>query len=68
MNYTQFKSEYITTLQAFLNVPTSDNYTGFIVGPKSNVLTNRLADMEEQHPDWVERIEDGLAARNELQQ
>jgi hypothetical protein len=68
MNYLEFRSEYINTLQTFLAVPVSDNYPGLIFGAESKVLSDKLADMEEQHPDWVERIEDRLADTFQLQQ
>ena len=61
MDYFEFKARYIETLKKFLNCKPSDNYNGLICGEESSALSETLADMEELHPIWVERIEDVLA-------
>ena len=66
MDYITFKQEYIALLTALLSTPPS---TGPLIStPASSVLVNKLADMEESHPVWVERIEDRLADENRLQE
>jgi len=66
MDYITFKQEYIALLTALLSTPPS---TGPLIStPASSVLVNKLADMEEEHPVWVERIEDRLADENRLQE
>ena len=67
MDYFEFKARYIETLKKFLNCKPSDNYNGLICGEESSALAEILADMEELHPIWVERIEDRLAADHLLQ-
>ena len=67
MNYFEFKAQYIETLEKFLNCTPSDNYDGLIYGKESKELAETLADMEELHPEWVERIEDLLAENHLLQ-
>jgi len=67
VEYLKFKTEYLDTLRAFLNCSPADNYPNMIFGAESSALSSKLADMEEEHPDWVERIEDSLAAKFELQ-
>ena len=65
MDYITFKQEYIALLTALLSTPPS---TGPLIStPASSVLANKLADMEESQPVWVERIEDSLADKHELQ-
>ena len=66
MDYITFKQEYIALLTALLSTPPS---TGPLIStPASSVLVNKLADMEESQPVWVERIEDRLADENRLQE
>ena len=68
MNYFEFKNEYINTLREFLAIDKAeDNYQKMIFGPSSNDLANKLADLEEYRPDWVEKIEDLLADNHLLQ-
>ena len=58
MEYLEFKAKYIATLERFINCKPSDNYDGLIYGKESKALSEILANMEELHPIWVERIED----------
>tara|TARA_B110000285_G_C14771541_1_gene444220 strand:- start:391 stop:600 length:210 start_codon:yes stop_codon:yes gene_type:complete len=68
MRYFEFKNEYINTLREFLALDKAeDNYPKMIFGPSSNDLANKLANLEESHPAWVEKIEDGLADNYLLQ-
>ena len=68
MNYFEFKNEYINTLREFLAIDKAeDNYPKMIFGPSSNDLANKLAELEESCPDWVEKIEDMLADNHLLQ-
>jgi hypothetical protein len=68
MNYFEFKNEYINTLREFLAIDKAeDNNPKMIFGPSSNDLANKLADLEEYRPDWVEKIEDLLADNHLLQ-
>ena len=67
MDYLEFKARYIETLKKFLNCKPQDNYAGLIYGKESKALSETLADREELHPIWVERIEDRLAEDHLLQ-
>ena len=67
MNFVQFKNEYINTLEAFLEISEQNNKPGLIASLYSQKLANELADMEEENPIWVEKIEDQLAKKHELQ-
>ena len=60
MEYLAFKAEYIRILTALLTCKDTP-YPNRVDSPESNRLANLLADMEEEHPIWVERIEDSLA-------
>ena len=61
MNFLQFKNEYINTLESFLEIAEQDYEPGLIASLYSQKLANELADMEEENPIWVEKIEDQLA-------
>ena len=68
MEYFKFKNEYLNTLREFLATEKAeDNYPKMILSPSSNDLANKLADLEEYRPDWVEKIEDMLADNHLLQ-
>lgn len=67
MNFLQFKNEYINTLESFLEIAEQDYEPGLIASLYSQKLANELADMEEENPVWVEKIEDQLAKKHELQ-
>ena len=66
MEYLAFKAEYIRILTALITCK-DKQYQNRIDSPESNRLANLLADMEEEHPIWVERIEDSLAEKGWLQ-
>ena len=65
-NFAAFRHEYIETLKALLECK-APTYRDRIDSPESNALANRLVDLEEMQPDWVERIEDQLAREHALQ-
>lgn len=66
MNFVAFRHDYIETLKALLDCK-APTYPNRIDSPESNALADRLADLEEAQPDWVERIEDQLAREHALQ-
>ena len=60
MEYLEFKKQYIETLEKFLTCKPHENYPDLIYGEKSKALADILVDMEEEHPEWVEKIDDLL--------
>jgi hypothetical protein len=64
-NYPQFKRVYIETLTEILNDTSRYQVIGggfYTAGsPSYRKLTTLLADLEELHPIWTERVEDWLA-------
>ena len=59
MNYYEFKAAYVSKLISFLNEPSG---SGWRIGtPRSRKLASELADLEEAHPLWAEKVEDWLA-------
>ena len=66
MDFLQFKQEYISTLRTYLTLD-EKKYPGMIYGKQGEALGNKLLDMEENHPSWIEIIEDQLAKNHHLQ-
>lgn len=59
-SYHAFKTEYIRVLKAFLDAPAYAENGIYIESQACKKLANRLADLEEEHPIWTERVEDWI--------
>ena len=66
MNFLEFRHDYINTLRTYLTLD-EEKYPGMIYGKQGAELSNKLSDMEEYNPSWVEIIEDQLAKNHQLQ-
>ncbi len=66
MNFLEFRHDYLNTLRTYLTLD-EKKYLGMIYGKQGEALGNKLLDMEENHPSWVEIIEDQLAENHHLQ-
>jgi hypothetical protein len=63
INYTEFKKVYIDTLTELLNDSSYYQVTGggfYVRSPAVKRLISLLADLEEMHPVWTERVEDWI--------
>jgi len=61
MGYREYRTLYMRVLGEFLAEPAHDTVQDQT--RQSRVLSARLAELEETHPLWTERIEDELADR-----
>ncbi len=59
MEFLDFKTEYLNTLKEFLSLK-ERKYPGMIYGPNSEKLTNKLTDIEESNPIWIDIIENEM--------
>ena len=64
-NYIDFKRQYVGAITRLLNEPVG---TDPVIGtPESRRIISQIADLEEAHPDWYERVEGWLAEQELLQ-
>lgn len=59
-SYDEFKAEYVRLVTEMLDEPVGAG--PFYIGTRrSRVICSELANLEEKHPVWTERVEDWLA-------
>lgn len=55
MTYEQYEKDFKALLTQFMQCDPGANYPKLIFGAESNILANKMADMEEAYPEYAEQ-------------